>query len=134
MSLKDKNSQMDEKEKEIQALGDIGQGERLVNAKAKRQVRGGSLAVVLTLPYLRNAESTDNTACIIELILIYEQIPEGAVLYGHPQPRKQALPWLRPVPDGESAAGCAEACAVCTGGFGGGDCEEGVSEYAVGEA
>jgi hypothetical protein len=43
-------------------------------------------------------------------------------------------PWLRPVPDGESAAGCAEACAVCTGGFGGGDCEEGVSEYAVGEA
>lgn len=37
---------MDEKEKQIQMFGDFGQGERLVNAKNKRQVRGGSLAVV----------------------------------------------------------------------------------------
>lgn len=37
---------MDERDREIQAFGDIGQGEKLVDAKARRQVRAGSLNVV----------------------------------------------------------------------------------------
>lgn len=40
---------MDEREKEIQQNGDFGQGERLVDAKARRQQRGASLNIVTKL-------------------------------------------------------------------------------------
>lgn len=55
-SVKDKSSQMDEREKEIQRFGDFGQGEKLVNAKAKRQARGGSVAVVKSYVMQRRKE------------------------------------------------------------------------------
>lgn len=66
---------MDERDREIQRNGDIGQGERLVDAKARRQTRGGSLIVVR---YFLNVSVSDHQFDIASynIYVSHEQVPE----------------------------------------------------------
>lgn len=53
---------MDERDREIQRNGDVGQGERLVDAKARRQTRGGSLMVVRCFVNISGSDHQFDTA------------------------------------------------------------------------